>query len=261
MTKLRSLRVDIGDVVMAMDMPLDLMPDLQQFLDKESGRIITISSDDDDDDIDADAIACDGERYVRVPGWDKRDEYDLMVAFADAMDEEDIREQLEHALRGKGAFGRFRNVISPHPDLEERWYTMLHDSRIERAVAWLRENGIEPEYETRKPMPKPTEPPKKKGAPPSIGLLELALLGGHETELISGRVLRHVVLPNPSAARRVFKSVAREMCGYVGVGWRKRFIEGKKDFHMGGLHLEIDGSRVELAIEVPTDVWQAFRDT
>jgi len=259
MTKRRNLAIDIDQVLLAMDTPGDLMFEMTQYLDVETGRILLVSSEYEDEEVDQDEVENNPQRYAVVPQFESRDDYDLMVEFAESIDEDDIREKLVIALDGKGAFARFRDVVHPHSDLRARWDAMISESQLERAVAWLHELGIEPEYEVREVRPTQSEPAttRKKNESPTIGLLELVLLGG-KTELSSGRVYRHVALPTPSDARRVFKTVARDICAFHGIGWRKRFIQGKNDFHQGSIHLEIQNSRVELSMEVSRELWAAF---
>lgn len=90
--------------------------------------------------------------------------------------------------------------------------------------------------------------------------MDLLLLGASrgKTELIEGRVYRRALAPSPSEARGIFKSLARELCAYYGVEWRKRYIENKTTFDIERAHLRLDGTQVELSIDVPPSVWQAF---
>lgn len=58
-----------------------------------------------------------------------------MVDFASALhDAPDIARQLEVALDGRGAFGRFRNVLAGPPDLQERWYAWRAERLLEHAA-------------------------------------------------------------------------------------------------------------------------------
>jgi len=130
---------------------------------------------------------------------------------------------------------------------------------VERAETWLAELGVEPRYELR-----PLEPPPAATRPgpgrPTVGLLDLLLLGAPDgkTELIDGRVLRTLVAPSPSEARAVFKQVARELCAFHGLAWRKRFVEGTSRFDVERAHLSVADRTVDLEIEVSTALWRAF---
>lgn len=182
-----------------------------------------------------------------------------MCRFADSVDEEDIRERLDVALQGKGAFRRFRDVIFPYPDLKEKWFAVRQEALLKEALEWLEGLDIEPIYELRK-IERAAPAPTPAGAPPKIGLLDMLLLGAPsgKTELLEGKVLRQLNACTESEARAAFKHLARELCEYHGIGWRKRFIENTSRYDIERAHLEVDGTTVRLLIDVPPAVWKAF---
>jgi len=67
-----------------------------------------------------------------------------MVRFAETVTDPRLREHLTIALDGKGAFGRFKNVIHSHPQELERWYAYKNAKMADRVREWLEEIGIEP---------------------------------------------------------------------------------------------------------------------
>jgi hypothetical protein len=56
-------------------------------------------------------------------------------------------EKLEIALDGKGAFRRFKNVISDYPEEEKRWFAFKDKRMREEVIEWLNDLGIEPEQD------------------------------------------------------------------------------------------------------------------
>ena len=88
----------------------------------------------------------------------------------------------------------------------------------------------------------------------------MLLLGAPDgkTELLDGKVRRQLNAASPSEARAVFKSLARELCEYHGIAWRKRFIENSSHFDVERAHLEVDGTMVQLYVDVPFSIWKAF---
>ena len=55
-----------------------------------------------------------------------------------------LRDRLEVALDGRGAFRRFKNVLLDFPAERERWFA-VRDERLRAAAReWLAEQGIEP---------------------------------------------------------------------------------------------------------------------
>src|SRR5262249_24140234 len=104
--------------------------------------------------------------------------------------------------------------------------------------------------------PAPT-PPKPRFR---LTLTDLLLLGAPEgkTEIIDGRVHRVFVAADAGQARRAFADVARELTEQVGIGWRKRFVEGRDDYQMGAGTLRVEGNVVTLEVEVWREVWEQF---
>ncbi len=82
-------------------------------------------------------------RYVDIPRKPSYEAYDLMVEFASSVTNKHLREKLEIALDGKGAFRRFKNVISDYPDEEKRWFAFKDKRMREEVIEWLNDLGIE----------------------------------------------------------------------------------------------------------------------
>jgi hypothetical protein len=206
-------------------------------------------------------------RYAQIPQRGSRESYGDMERFVLAIDEEDVRRELQQAIQGKGAFDRFRRALSGYPDLAARWRQEKRDALLAEAVEWLATLGIEPQYELRpiggaRPGAGGGTPPHLQGQP-AVGLLELLLLGGPDgrKELLGERVLRVHVSPTPEHARKVFARIARELAEQHGLTWRKRMIEDKNRFEIERYAVTHAGRRVELAIEVPRPVRVAFSGT
>lgn len=83
-------------------------------------------------------------RYLLIPRRKSREGYEVMVAFANTVEDKHLGEKLGIALNGKGVFRRFRDVLNHHPDELERWYKFKDDYLKDEAVQWLLDNGIEP---------------------------------------------------------------------------------------------------------------------
>ncbi len=255
----RSVHVDMADI-------LDAMTSGGEFgtrwhLDLENGQVLMLTDEAlsgvDQDDLE-EQIEQHPDRYPEVPRVEAHEQYQWMCRFAEQIEEEDIRDKLGLALGGRGAFGRFREVVFRYPDLKAGWMAMRQRLLTEEALEWLHGLGIEPIYEM-KVLVAPAEAPK---APvrPQVSLLDVLLLGAPDgkTERIGGSVLRQVSARSPSEARGLFKTLAREIAAYYGLEWRNRFIEGKQSFDLERAHLKLCGTRVELRLEVPDEVWRAF---
>jgi hypothetical protein len=262
MTK-RRLNVDMDEILDAMTFS-DIDP-VRFFLDLETGSVESRLRSEmygEVEETDFDRLFEENpERFEEIPSYPGRDEYRLMSEFAEALDEDDIRSQLEIALQGKGAFRRFRNVLSRYPDLQREWLQRRQRAFLDEALAWFESIDVEPVYQLRPIEPEPaTTPARRVESGPKITLLDMLLLGAPagKTELIDGQVPRCFEARSPSHARSVFKNLAREICEYHGIAWRNRFIESTSRFDLERAHLEVDGTTVSLLIDVPPAVWRAF---
>jgi hypothetical protein len=94
-----------------------------------------------EDEIDA---GLDAGHLIPIEPLGSSVEYGWMAEFAASVADARLRERLEAALDGRGAFRRFKHVLLDHPDERARWFA-LRDARLrEAARAWLAEQGIEP---------------------------------------------------------------------------------------------------------------------
>jgi hypothetical protein len=124
------------------------------YLDLRTGEVQMLSvarfGDDDDgpseEEIDA---GIDAGHLIHVEPLDSSVEYRWMAEFATTVSDPRLRDRLEVALDGRGAFRRFKNVLLDHPAQRERWFA-LRDQRLDEAARdWLAEQGIEPTLERR----------------------------------------------------------------------------------------------------------------
>jgi hypothetical protein len=81
------------------------------------------------------------DRWLRLHRTGSGDCWQDMAAFAGRQHNEALREQLERAIEGKGAFSRFREIIH-RENLSEHWYAFSTDRQMGRAREFLADNGI-----------------------------------------------------------------------------------------------------------------------
>jgi hypothetical protein len=176
----RRLRVDLADLIDALD---DASGEVSAYLDLESGEVIRITAEiqreleaiatelaeeslDEEAYRAAFAAAVDrrgppawmrellweadavdaglGTRFLPVPGADSRAGYADMEAFIETVASRRVQEHLWGAIRGRGAFRRFKDAVSGHPAERERWFAFRDGRTRQRALAWLADEGIEP---------------------------------------------------------------------------------------------------------------------
>lgn len=251
------LKVDMNDILDAMRSASD---GVTYYFNRQMGvvdyrvEIDDFESDDESDDTDF----FDEDVWVEVPTLSSREGYDLMASFADSVDEPDIRDLLDTALGGRGPFRRFRDVVDRYPDVEARWRKFERDHVEQEAIRWLESLDILPEYSLPNiPIP---EPPAAVEASSKLGLIELLLMGAPEgmTDVVDHKVMRVYLAASESKARSCFKNLARDICGVCGIGWRNRFVKGVSKFEMDRYCLSVEGTRVELLVDVHPSVTKLF---
>lgn len=156
---MRKLRVDLGEIAMAMEMQ---MSEDASYLDTETGQVVVIPYELRREDIfeeeyveglpawERDLVPlaremfAGSDRYAAIPTAPPYEEYDLMVEFAKSIADPRLRDLLSVALDGKGAFRRFKRVLEDHSRERERWFRMRDEFSAERVREWLIERDIEP---------------------------------------------------------------------------------------------------------------------
>ena len=66
-----------------------------------------------------------------------------MEWFISRIDDPEIADRLSIAINGRGAFRRFKDVLSRWPDLMERWFGFADERQRGRARAWLAGQAME----------------------------------------------------------------------------------------------------------------------
>ena len=82
------------------------------------------------------------ERFLRFPTKYEIHQYRIMEDFVEQLSPGKAQEELVHAIRGKGAFRRFKQSVRYH-GLEQRWYDYLAGVYRELAIRWCAEEGLE----------------------------------------------------------------------------------------------------------------------
>lgn len=153
----RRLTIDLQRVAYAMEDHSDWWT---WILDLETGELLQLFEDEDlEEDAELREAIDDPDRYADVPTIESREVYDLMCRFAEDVEDDRLGELLAVALDGKGAFGRFKRVLSGYPEEREAWFRM-RDSVVESQVRdWLASLGIDPvdKYSRSGPEPSGTE--------------------------------------------------------------------------------------------------------
>ena len=83
----------------------------------------------------------DGERYVALPTSHDVHEWRIMEAFCYSLGHEDIRAAFLAAIRGRGAFRHFKDLLLRH-GLRESWYAFRGEALRKIAIEWCEEHEI-----------------------------------------------------------------------------------------------------------------------
>lgn len=144
------LRIDTDELLFAIDTNND---GIDHYLDVQTGEIILVNlddfSEDDPEYAEMKAVADDDERYRYIEPISSRDGWSFMLDFSDHVADSNVRERLLDAIHGSGAFGRFKRVLSYHPELREAWFRFRDERIMERASEWLARENIDAELIAR----------------------------------------------------------------------------------------------------------------
>jgi hypothetical protein len=84
-----------------------------------------------------------GTRFIRLPHGDARAGYADMEAFIVTVASPPLQDRLWAAIRGRGAFRRFKDVLASSPAERDRWFAFKDQRVRQRVLAWLADEGIE----------------------------------------------------------------------------------------------------------------------
>lgn len=151
--------VKLKDIIDQMDTMSD---EYNVFLDKETGNIVSLSvevlsiaeeSEEDDDFSDypqwqqdelkeALDVVMNYGNYVELPSKFDIDEYSIMKVFCDNISNARMSDALKNAIRGRGAFRKFKDTIQ-RLNVDDSWYKFKEEAFRKIAVEWCENNHIE----------------------------------------------------------------------------------------------------------------------
>jgi hypothetical protein len=152
--KHRTKQVKLSDLIEGMDFQSD---ERSAFLNLTTGEVVSVT----DEELRAvendapledfpawqhDAIRLAGEivetdHYLPLPDKFEINEYRIMERFCLARDDEDMREDLCNAIRGRGAFRYFKDRIRAY-GITDEWYQYRDAALQEIAITWCEAHGV-----------------------------------------------------------------------------------------------------------------------
>jgi len=154
------LVVKLQDVVDEMD---TLSDELHAYLNKQTGELVTVSSEELQAAEEEDTIESysgwqraaiqkaqeilDSDDYLPLPNKFDTHEYSIMERFCIEIEDAELSYELLFQIRGSGAFKRFKYAIQRY-NVTEDWYRYRQKALEKIAIDWLETNSIS--YTTNK---------------------------------------------------------------------------------------------------------------
>lgn len=95
-----------------------------------------------DDDEERELLEEEPDRFLRLPGKYDIREYDIMESFVEELPEGKLQNSLARAIRGRGAFGRFKDGIR-RAGIEQQWYDYQAAEYRRIAIRWCRDENVQ----------------------------------------------------------------------------------------------------------------------
>jgi hypothetical protein len=128
---------------------------MHAFLNRQTGELYGATDDqiaraelDDDDLLDWEAeivhrlrAILESRDWLELPRRDSHQDYRIMERFCLEQSEGCLQEELLIAIKGRGAFIRFKSVVHWH-GIHEAWYAFRRDCVAKDAMEWLEANQI-----------------------------------------------------------------------------------------------------------------------
>jgi hypothetical protein len=156
------LPVDLDDLVEALTWN-DYMMEMYRYLDRETGKVITILQDDDLEDDDGEEGDGDEsrkqarlveehpERFIEIEPIESHEAFRIMEDFVDEVKVEVVRRRLIRALTGRRKpFRAFKNALEEFPEARQQWFDFEAERHLAMAREWLAGEGIETTWQSPK---------------------------------------------------------------------------------------------------------------
>ena len=131
------LPVSLRAVVDEMDVMHD---EWVAYINRRTGQLVTITDYDREESTEA-LQAEDSPDFVPLPSKFDIHEYSLMERFCESVSDPALAEELSSAIRGSGAFRRFKTLIR-RSGVEDDWHSFRDQALESIAVEFLEAEGI-----------------------------------------------------------------------------------------------------------------------
>ena len=118
-------------------------PDLIYLLDRETGEVFSVPADYDDESFWQE-VDTQQERFLEIPPFDYGQERQLVHAFIQGLENEDLKGMLVRAFAGRQSHGKLNEILSFYPEEQEHFQAIRETFLTDRAARWLEEHDIYP---------------------------------------------------------------------------------------------------------------------
>lgn len=148
-------QVSLKSVVNEMDV---LGEEWTAYINKKTGELVTVTEE------EANIVEAEGEDDEFIPDWQRETlpkvrevlesddfvtlpdkfeihEYSIMERFCLSLSDEGLQDEMLHAIRGSGAFRRFKDAIH-YKGIQDDWYRFRDESIKDIAIDFLESEGI-----------------------------------------------------------------------------------------------------------------------
>ncbi len=116
-------------------------PEVHSYLHLTTGEVLRVVDGVADPQMHA-RISADAN-YLRIDPVSSREQYRWMERFIPMVDDTELRGKLAHAIDGKGAFRRFKDVLMTYAADRERWFAFRSERLRTFMEAWLNAHAIQ----------------------------------------------------------------------------------------------------------------------
>jgi catechol 2,3-dioxygenase-like lactoylglutathione lyase family enzyme len=226
-----------------MEQGAEVVLDMSWHLDTQTGKVLMIGGDlsfdatDPPDEFPEDASDWEREawedcrmvaddtsgRFQEIPQRDRRGAWQVMADFVAEVPDPRMRERLQMAIAGKGAFGRFKDALHHDDDVREKWFEYEQARKREWAEEWLEELGIESTW-----LPPVVKQKASDWQPKVVGI-------------------HHVQITAPAGQEQAARNFYCKVMGFREIE-KPKALKGR-----GGLWLAVGDLEVHVGIEIGGD--------
>jgi hypothetical protein len=123
----------------------------EAYVNRTTGELVSFPSavgelmygkiDDDESSAEDRETVLASDDYIQLPSKFDIHEYSIMERFCATWDDEKLRGRLLSAIKGRGAFRRFKDFVHEH-SIHDAWYRFRDDALKKIAADFLRANDI-----------------------------------------------------------------------------------------------------------------------